>query len=82
MAKGKQAAGQKAKAAASGMQSNDNVDCIAHCCLGDDGKKGGKLKPAQSIKVMHNHFFFYLRVLTTRLLIGPSYPLRKTRQGN
>ncbi|CDH59780.1 predicted protein [Lichtheimia corymbifera JMRC:FSU:9682] len=53
MAKGKQAAGQKAKAAASGMQSNDNVDCNAHCCLGDDGKKGGKLKPAQSIKVRH-----------------------------
>ncbi|KAI7876402.1 FKBP-like protein [Lichtheimia hyalospora FSU 10163] len=37
MAKGKQAAGQKAKAAASG----------------DDGKKGGKLKPANSIKVRH-----------------------------
>lgn len=52
MAKGKQAAGQKAKAAASGMHTaNDNIDYNAHCCLGDDGKKGGKLKPAQSIKV-------------------------------
>ncbi|KAI9496232.1 hypothetical protein BDB00DRAFT_137481 [Zychaea mexicana] len=37
MAKGKQAAGQKAKASASG----------------DDGKKGGKLKAANSIKVRH-----------------------------
>ncbi|KAI8143294.1 hypothetical protein BJV82DRAFT_668921 [Fennellomyces sp. T-0311] len=37
MAKGKQAAGQKAKAAASG----------------DDGKKSGKLKSANAIRVRH-----------------------------
>lgn len=49
MAKGKQAAGQKAKA--SGRQVHCNIDAQYWLSLGDDGKKGGKLKPANSIKV-------------------------------